>query len=172
MSFRTIAKDVNILKPLSTWWNPFTLAAFNYFSSPSISGNCGTSTSYMRPVYPTKTFPNHYTIVTVSVDARLSCSNMEPSVALQNCIHNWPICLFENGIHLKERWLFKSPYPSNCHLRLMITLPTSCCGWMARTCCTSGETVLEVCNCRRWFQIYWTNPHLPFSLQNSFNTVG
>uniref|UniRef100_A0A8C7M9B4 Ectonucleotide pyrophosphatase/phosphodiesterase 1 n=1 Tax=Oncorhynchus kisutch TaxID=8019 RepID=A0A8C7M9B4_ONCKI len=26
--------------------------------------NCGTSTSYMRPVYPTKTFPNHYTIVT------------------------------------------------------------------------------------------------------------
>ncbi|XP_031437344.1 ectonucleotide pyrophosphatase/phosphodiesterase family member 1 [Clupea harengus] len=25
---------------------------------------CGTSTSYMRPVYPTKTFPNHYTIVT------------------------------------------------------------------------------------------------------------
>lgn len=57
-----------LLKPLSTWWNdPFTLAAFNYFLSPSISGNCGTSTSYMRPVYPTKTFPNHYTIVTVSV---------------------------------------------------------------------------------------------------------
>uniref|UniRef100_A0A4W5N5S7 Ectonucleotide pyrophosphatase/phosphodiesterase 1 n=1 Tax=Hucho hucho TaxID=62062 RepID=A0A4W5N5S7_9TELE len=26
--------------------------------------NCGTTTSYMRPVYPTKTFPNHYTIVT------------------------------------------------------------------------------------------------------------
>ncbi|XP_041951559.1 ectonucleotide pyrophosphatase/phosphodiesterase family member 1 [Alosa sapidissima] len=25
---------------------------------------CGTSTSHMRPVYPTKTFPNHYTIVT------------------------------------------------------------------------------------------------------------
>ncbi|XP_077077187.1 ectonucleotide pyrophosphatase/phosphodiesterase family member 1 [Siphateles boraxobius] len=25
---------------------------------------CGTSTPYMRPVYPTKTFPNHYTIVT------------------------------------------------------------------------------------------------------------
>ncbi|MBN3315983.1 ENPP3 phosphodiesterase, partial [Atractosteus spatula] len=25
---------------------------------------CGTTTPYMRPVYPTKTFPNHYTIVT------------------------------------------------------------------------------------------------------------
>ncbi|KAL2082535.1 hypothetical protein ACEWY4_022353 [Coilia grayii] len=25
---------------------------------------CGTSTSHMRPVYPTKTFPNHYTIIT------------------------------------------------------------------------------------------------------------
>ncbi|XP_026993795.2 ectonucleotide pyrophosphatase/phosphodiesterase family member 1 [Tachysurus fulvidraco] len=25
---------------------------------------CGTSTQYMRPAYPTKTFPNHYTIVT------------------------------------------------------------------------------------------------------------
>ncbi|KAL0965021.1 hypothetical protein UPYG_G00275750 [Umbra pygmaea] len=25
---------------------------------------CGTSTPHMRPVYPTKTFPNHYTIVT------------------------------------------------------------------------------------------------------------
>ncbi|KAB5513634.1 hypothetical protein PHYPO_G00249010 [Pangasianodon hypophthalmus] len=25
---------------------------------------CGTSTKYMRPAYPTKTFPNHYTIVT------------------------------------------------------------------------------------------------------------
>ncbi|CAL8314309.1 unnamed protein product [Lota lota] len=25
---------------------------------------CGTSTSHMRPVYPSKTFPNHYTIVT------------------------------------------------------------------------------------------------------------
>uniref|UniRef100_A0A8C7G3V6 Ectonucleotide pyrophosphatase/phosphodiesterase 1 n=1 Tax=Oncorhynchus kisutch TaxID=8019 RepID=A0A8C7G3V6_ONCKI len=34
----------------------------NYYSS--CKGNCGTSTSYMRPVYPTKTFPNHYTIVT------------------------------------------------------------------------------------------------------------
>uniref|UniRef100_A0A8C1PQK7 Ectonucleotide pyrophosphatase/phosphodiesterase 1 n=1 Tax=Cyprinus carpio TaxID=7962 RepID=A0A8C1PQK7_CYPCA len=27
-------------------------------------GKCGTSTPYMRPAYPTKTFPNHYTIVT------------------------------------------------------------------------------------------------------------
>ncbi|KAI1897715.1 hypothetical protein AGOR_G00086130 [Albula goreensis] len=26
--------------------------------------NCGTSTPYMRPAYPTKTFPNHYTLVT------------------------------------------------------------------------------------------------------------
>ncbi|KAL7833924.1 hypothetical protein AOLI_G00288840 [Acnodon oligacanthus] len=26
--------------------------------------SCGTSTAYMRPAYPTKTFPNHYTIVT------------------------------------------------------------------------------------------------------------
>lgn len=32
-----------------------------------VAGNAGTTTSHMRPVYPTKTFPNHYTIVTVSV---------------------------------------------------------------------------------------------------------
>ncbi|XP_072527210.1 ectonucleotide pyrophosphatase/phosphodiesterase family member 1-like isoform X2 [Salminus brasiliensis] len=33
---------------------------------PTISklSKCGTSTAYMRPAYPTKTFPNHYTIVT------------------------------------------------------------------------------------------------------------
>ncbi|XP_066509166.1 ectonucleotide pyrophosphatase/phosphodiesterase family member 1-like [Hoplias malabaricus] len=33
---------------------------------PTISKlrECGTSTVYMRPAYPTKTFPNHYTIVT------------------------------------------------------------------------------------------------------------
>ncbi|XP_072527207.1 ectonucleotide pyrophosphatase/phosphodiesterase family member 1-like isoform X2 [Salminus brasiliensis] len=33
---------------------------------PAISKlkKCGTSTAYMRPAYPTKTFPNHYTIVT------------------------------------------------------------------------------------------------------------
>ncbi|XP_023695157.1 ectonucleotide pyrophosphatase/phosphodiesterase family member 1 isoform X1 [Paramormyrops kingsleyae] len=33
---------------------------------PAISKmrTCGTSTSFMRPAYPTKTFPNHYTIVT------------------------------------------------------------------------------------------------------------
>lgn len=32
-----------------------------------VAGNAGTTTSHLRPVYPTKTFPNHYTIVTVSV---------------------------------------------------------------------------------------------------------
>nr|XP_039256745.1 venom phosphodiesterase 2-like [Styela clava] len=34
--------------------------------SPTISklANCGVSVPYMTPVYPTKTFPNHYTIVT------------------------------------------------------------------------------------------------------------
>uniref|UniRef100_A0A3Q2Q4G8 Ectonucleotide pyrophosphatase/phosphodiesterase 1 n=1 Tax=Fundulus heteroclitus TaxID=8078 RepID=A0A3Q2Q4G8_FUNHE len=30
----------------------------------------GTTTSHIRPVYPTKTFPNHYSIVTVSVSVR------------------------------------------------------------------------------------------------------
>ncbi len=33
----------------------------------SAAGNTGITTPYMRPVYPTKTFPNHYSIVTVSV---------------------------------------------------------------------------------------------------------
>lgn len=28
---------------------------------------CGTYTSGMRPVYPSKTFPNHYSIVTVRI---------------------------------------------------------------------------------------------------------
>lgn len=32
-----------------------------------VAGNTGTTTAYMRPAYPTKTFPNHYSIVTVSV---------------------------------------------------------------------------------------------------------
>jgi predicted AlkP superfamily pyrophosphatase or phosphodiesterase len=27
---------------------------------------CGSYAQYMRPVYPTKTFPNHYTMATVS----------------------------------------------------------------------------------------------------------
>lgn len=31
-----------------------------------VAGNAGTTTAYMRPAYPTKTFPNHYSIVTVS----------------------------------------------------------------------------------------------------------
>ncbi|XP_028981005.2 ectonucleotide pyrophosphatase/phosphodiesterase family member 1 [Esox lucius] len=45
----------------------FRAGYFNHISRlPVISKlrRCGTSTSHMRPVYPTKTFPNHYTIVT------------------------------------------------------------------------------------------------------------
>ena len=30
-------------------------------------GSCGTHSPYMRPVYPTKTFPNLYTLATVSI---------------------------------------------------------------------------------------------------------
>lgn len=36
---------------------------FPYF----VTETCGIHSKYLRPVYPTKTFPNHYTIVTVSV---------------------------------------------------------------------------------------------------------
>ena len=32
----------------------------------SPAGSCGTHSPYMRPVYPTKTFPNLYTLATVS----------------------------------------------------------------------------------------------------------
>lgn len=32
----------------------------------SVAETCGTHSKYMRAAYPTKTFPNHYTIVTVS----------------------------------------------------------------------------------------------------------
>uniref|UniRef100_A0A8C1UK31 Ectonucleotide pyrophosphatase/phosphodiesterase 1 n=1 Tax=Cyprinus carpio TaxID=7962 RepID=A0A8C1UK31_CYPCA len=46
----------------------FRAGYMNTYSSllPVISKlrKCGTSTPYMRPAYPTKTFPNHYTIVT------------------------------------------------------------------------------------------------------------
>uniref|UniRef100_A0A8C1RG16 Ectonucleotide pyrophosphatase/phosphodiesterase 1 n=1 Tax=Cyprinus carpio TaxID=7962 RepID=A0A8C1RG16_CYPCA len=46
----------------------FRAGYMNAYSSllPVISKlrKCGTSTPYMRPAYPTKTFPNHYTIVT------------------------------------------------------------------------------------------------------------
>lgn len=31
-----------------------------------LAGTCGTTSPYMRPVYPTKTFPNLYTLATVS----------------------------------------------------------------------------------------------------------
>lgn len=30
-------------------------------------GKCGTSSTFMQPVFPSKTFPNHYSIVTVSI---------------------------------------------------------------------------------------------------------
>lgn len=42
------------------------------WSSPFIcrlTGQSGTTTANMRPVYPSKTFPNHYSIVTVSVSS-------------------------------------------------------------------------------------------------------
>ena len=32
----------------------------------SVLASCGVHAPYMRSVYPTKTFPNHYSIVTVS----------------------------------------------------------------------------------------------------------
>lgn len=38
---------------------------------------CGTYTKNMRPVYPTKTFPNHYSIVTVSGHFTFLCSYQE-----------------------------------------------------------------------------------------------
>lgn len=34
-----------------------------------LSEKCGTSAPYMQAVFPTKTFPNHYTIVTVKHQA-------------------------------------------------------------------------------------------------------
>lgn len=36
--------------------------------NPSLErlAQCGVHAPFMRPVFPTKTFPNHYTIVTVS----------------------------------------------------------------------------------------------------------
>lgn len=37
-----------------------------------VAGRCGTHSKYMRAVYPTKTFTNHYTIVTVSCFLPLS----------------------------------------------------------------------------------------------------
>lgn len=42
--------------------------------TPSIArlAKCGVHSPYMRSVYPTKTFPNHYSIVTVS-DACVVC---------------------------------------------------------------------------------------------------
>ena len=37
--------------------------------------DCGVSTEYMSSIYPTLTFPNHYSIVTVS-DSAISLSNV------------------------------------------------------------------------------------------------
>lgn len=42
-------------RPLQVWANSFLPP-----------GSCGTTAPYMRPVYPTKTFPNLYTLATVS----------------------------------------------------------------------------------------------------------
>ena len=36
------------------------------FSLSFVAETCGVHSQYLRPAYPTKTFPNHYTIVTVS----------------------------------------------------------------------------------------------------------
>lgn len=44
-------------------WNRASLKHVN--SSAVAIGTCGTSAPYMRPVYPSKTFPNLYTLATV-----------------------------------------------------------------------------------------------------------
>ncbi|TSL47669.1 Ectonucleotide pyrophosphatase/phosphodiesterase family member 3 [Bagarius yarrelli] len=61
----------------------------NYYSV--CEGQCGTSTQYMRPAYPTKTFPNHYTIVTGLypeshgiVDNKMYDVNRNASFSLKN----------------------------------------------------------------------------------------
>lgn len=41
------------------------------------AGTCGTTSPYMRPVYPTKTFPNLYTLATVSQPRSLARQNEE-----------------------------------------------------------------------------------------------
>lgn len=49
-----------------------------------VIGTCGTSAPYMRPVYPSKTFPNLYTLATVRPPrpALLSAPNTHVSAAL------------------------------------------------------------------------------------------
>lgn len=45
----------------------FYFCNFVVFSFLPPLEKCGTYTSSMRPVYPSKTFPNHYSIVTVRI---------------------------------------------------------------------------------------------------------
>lgn len=56
----------------------------------SITETCGTSTPYMQAAFPSKTFPNHYTIVTVT--QRNSCTQAGNQSVVPVCtlhIHVW-----------------------------------------------------------------------------------
>lgn len=74
-----------------------TSPAVKDFSNPkffsSFLGTCGTHAPYMRPVYPTKTFPNLYSLATVRKslnvfrnNQRVSCWQLSTSVVPQRSI--------------------------------------------------------------------------------------
>ena len=67
------------------------------FFSPCLAGKCGTSAPYMKAVYPTKTFPNHYSIVTVS---QMSDTMIILLLFIVN-IHFWINTLFLNILCVK-----------------------------------------------------------------------
>lgn len=66
-------KETSFISCLHTGGQEITFQEPEYLVGPNVkpiicffSGTCGTSAPYMRPVYPSKTFPNLYTLATVS----------------------------------------------------------------------------------------------------------
>ena len=57
--------------------------------------DCGVSTEYMSSIYPTLTFPNHYSIVTVS-DSTFFSQIM--------CIFSFVLFLFYSLLKLRKLW--------------------------------------------------------------------
>lgn len=72
--------------------------------NPSLErlGQCGVRAPFMRPVFPTKTFPNHFTIVTVgAISALLNCvASIGPALGAFVSM----VCSLDGDVMLKTLW--------------------------------------------------------------------
>lgn len=90
-----------VVKTISFQWKQF-LKIKCILISWSVAETCGTHSKYMRAVYPTKTFPNHYTIVTVSENFCFSFSSQDSTERILWCLS---FCgIWELMLYKLERW--------------------------------------------------------------------